>query len=256
MRPTSPFPPLPRHLDLSLLHLPNTMATAHSLAHELLSHIFSFTEDPTISDLEAYFAQHHDEPGYQPPPWRTLAAVSLVCRAWRQPAQQLLWEHVRIPLCHSLPDELGVFVVLDGAELDVVDWEEYSARRLYAPRRAVLAGGSFESEDGWLEKGSPELRWVAGVKRLKLEGGAFGTSFLQDPGLQDLEHLNLKAYHLFVDSDSDEEDQMPPLQSSSPFALPLHLTSLAAVYLHYNNPQGAWHPSATSLFTNQTFSIH
>ncbi|KAL8279496.1 hypothetical protein RQP46_008058 [Phenoliferia psychrophenolica] len=82
------------------------MATIHSLAPEILLDIFELAHDPRKPS--------------------TMCAASLVCRAWRDPAQRTLFLDIAIPAIGTM------------FTIKIHHWELYLINRLHTPRRVVL----------------------------------------------------------------------------------------------------------------------
>ncbi|KAL8279477.1 hypothetical protein RQP46_008039 [Phenoliferia psychrophenolica] len=128
------------------------MATIHSLAPEFLIDIFELAHDPRRPS--------------------TMCAASLVCRAWRDPAQRTLFLDIVVvlPTEHRLNKNTSKLLPLSLSQ----------SPRLYPPRRVEVLASSTKSIDanGELFQG------LAGVKDLVITGGYVSPGFLSDLNLQ------------------------------------------------------------------------
>mgnify|MGYP001570921314 FL=1 len=134
---------------------PQRMATIHSLAVETLAYIFELAHDPRTT--------------------QTMLSASLVCQAWRHPAQHVLCQDVVISIHYSLETSPGGFAAPDFFEYHQ-RWEAwYLARRTCAPLRVELVSGS-----GARKVVVTELAWCSGVRHLVLNNVDISASFLTD----------------------------------------------------------------------------
>ncbi|KAL8279493.1 hypothetical protein RQP46_008055 [Phenoliferia psychrophenolica] len=132
------------------------MATIHSLAPEILIDIFELAHDPRKPS--------------------TMCAASLVCRAWRDPAQRTLFLDIALPITNTTGP---------GANTSQ-RYEEYRATRLHLPRRVELFGPQMN-----LHTAGPVLRLISGVRQFVIDKVFLGIDFLHAPELQELERLEI-----------------------------------------------------------------
>ncbi|KAL8290620.1 hypothetical protein RQP46_002878 [Phenoliferia psychrophenolica] len=124
-------------------------------------------------------------------------ATSLVSRTWRHPAQRALFEAVGLP--YPTPSVPGTV-----SDKWIPIWESYAANRLYTPRFVEIRGGA--TSRGALRhvnfaSGAQELRWISGVRHLRLDWVSGRATFLEDKNLKDLERLDVTEFCQFHDSD-------------------------------------------------------
>ena len=159
------------------------------LPPELLIEVLSLVHDP-------------DHP-------RDTLSASLVCQAWCTAAQTVLYSNVRIPLLFSARGSHRVDTPFLSALVhrprrpNYARWEEFYDRRTRAPVEAKIWGPSVLEVPGplppdarafgWLDQGSPELRYCEGVRRLQLSCVPFSLGFLNASGLRGEPHAYLKS---------------------------------------------------------------
>ncbi|KAK4704224.1 hypothetical protein P7C70_g1977, partial [Phenoliferia sp. Uapishka_3] len=121
-----------------------------------------------------------------------MVSVSLVCRAWREPAQYILFTNVQIPNYSWCVNDWGAE---DKTRRRDKHWDTFAATRLYPPLRVLFIGRENVRGGGcgelWYR--SKELGWIGGVQRLILEDTRYDIGFLADPKLRDLRHLELNG---------------------------------------------------------------
>lgn len=141
-----------------------SMATIHSLAPETVCNVFELAHDP-----------HKTE---------TMLAASLVCRAWREPAQRALFQDIVVRV-HTSSETCMSFASLSER------WARFSSKRLYTPVRAELVSPEGTPWFGVLGEGSPEFEWIHGAKHLIVGKFMLDPWFLADKRLQSLPDLPL-----------------------------------------------------------------
>lgn len=140
------------------------MATIRSLAPETLSYILELAHSP----------RHRER--------ASTCSYALVCRAWRDCAQRVLFQHLQIQVCcrtdRDRPESNGV---LEEWEQEAARWNYLESVRLYTPRRVELVRR--DALDSRIDHGSPELRWCQGATELYLEDILGDAQLLEDVNL-------------------------------------------------------------------------
>ncbi|KAL8279523.1 hypothetical protein RQP46_008085 [Phenoliferia psychrophenolica] len=143
------------------------MTFIHTLAPELLLDIFELAHDPRKPS--------------------TMCAASLVCRAWRDPAQRKLFRDIAVPMIPTYgKSDLISAPIREGFQR----WDAYRSSLLYGtPRRIELL--ERDSKTFGRDQAGSSLRWISGTKHLKLSVTNEGISYLNAPELQGIERLEL-----------------------------------------------------------------
>ncbi|KAL8290368.1 hypothetical protein RQP46_002626 [Phenoliferia psychrophenolica] len=139
----------------------------------------------SINDLPVEVLSKILELAHDPRHPSTTYSACLVSRTWRDPAQRVLFDAVG--LAHTYWHGTGSVADKWGAA-----WESYAVNRLYTPRFVEIHGGGATSRGAQpLASGARELRWVGGVRHLRLTGIIGSSSFVEDRNLKDLERLDV-----------------------------------------------------------------
>ncbi|KAL8287235.1 hypothetical protein RQP46_003687 [Phenoliferia psychrophenolica] len=169
-------------------------ATIHSLAPELLDHILDLVRGPGVSSLDSKVCPSNSH----------LLSAALVCRAWAEAAQLVLWRDARITLDQGKP-----FPALPESKHPVKHiWIAFQKQTV--PASQAKAGAT-----GWalaLQKMAPHLRSLC-LSNYSDEVDPEG-NFLRAASLCGPERLDLE----FVEGSED------PIETDIPF--PFHLTHL------------------------------
>ena len=102
-------------------------------------------------------------------PFSTLSAC-FGCRAWRGPAQRVLFSDIVIKCLWR--HRIGVECIVSPAEVNRArNWNTYRLVRPYLPLRVVMRGPlSRERQPGHVGENSRELYWCEGVRDMVVTG--------------------------------------------------------------------------------------